>query len=62
MKQLKDKISYSTQLDMIQAQTQIELGKPSTKRTAYNFGKILIVDDEKFNCDIIDGFLMVLNF
>ena len=28
----------------------------------YNFGKILIVDDEKFNCDIIDGFLMVLNF
>jgi hypothetical protein len=23
-------------------------------------GKILIVDDEKFNCDIIDGFLMIL--
>ena len=32
------------------------------KKTAYNSGKILIVDDEKFNCDIIDGFLMVLNF
>ena len=25
-------------------------------------GKILIVDDEKFNCDIIFGFLMVLGF
>jgi CheY-like chemotaxis protein len=25
-------------------------------------GKILVVDDEKFNCDIIDGFLMVLGF
>ena len=25
-------------------------------------GKILIVDDEKFNCDIIDGFLMILGF
>ena len=24
-------------------------------------GKILIVDDEKFNCDIIDGFLMILD-
>ena len=24
-------------------------------------GKILIVDDERFNCDIIAGFLMVLN-
>ena len=24
--------------------------------------KILIVDDEKFNCDIIEGFLMILNF
>ena len=23
-------------------------------------GKILIVDDEKFNCDIIESFLMVL--
>jgi CheY-like chemotaxis protein len=23
-------------------------------------GKILIVDDERFNCDIIEGFLMVL--
>jgi hypothetical protein len=27
-----------------------------------NVGKILIVDDEKFNCDIIDGFLMILGF
>ena len=25
-------------------------------------GKILIVDDEKFNCDIIEGFLMILGF
>ena len=25
-----------------------------------NTKKILIVDDEKFNCDIIDGFLMIL--
>ena len=25
-------------------------------------GKILVVDDEKFNCDIIDGFLMILGF
>ena len=31
-------------------------------KTAYNTGKILIVDDEKFNCEIIDGFLMLLNF
>jgi hypothetical protein len=27
-----------------------------------NVGKILIVDDEKFNCDIIEGFLMILGF
>ena len=27
-----------------------------------NEGKILIVDDEKFNCDIIEGFLMILGF
>jgi len=27
-----------------------------------NGGKILIVDDDKFNCDIIDGFLMILGF
>ena len=25
-------------------------------------GKILIVDDERFNCDIIEGFLMILGF
>ena len=25
-------------------------------------GKILVVDDEKFNCDIIYGFLMILGF
>jgi CheY-like chemotaxis protein len=25
-------------------------------------GKILIVDDEKFNVDIIEGFLMILGF
>ena len=25
-----------------------------------NLGKILIVDDEKFNCDIILGFLLIL--
>jgi CheY-like chemotaxis protein len=31
-------------------------------KAAYNTGKILIVDDEKFNCEIIDGFLMLLNF
>ena len=24
--------------------------------------KILVVDDEKFNCDIIDGFLMILGY
>ena len=31
------------------------------KNMQYNSpGKILIVDDEKFNCDIIDGFLMIL--
>ena len=27
---------------------------------ASNKGKILIVDDEKFNCDIIYGFLMIM--
>jgi len=27
-----------------------------------NAGKILVVDDEKFNCDIIEGFLMILGF
>ena len=27
-----------------------------------NSGHILIVDDEKFNCDIIDGFLMILGY
>ena len=32
------------------------------KKAMYNSGKILIVDDEKFNCDIIDGFLMILGF
>lgn len=25
-------------------------------------GKILVVDDEKFNCDIIEGFLMILGY
>ena len=25
-------------------------------------GKILVVDDEKFNCEIIDGFFMILGF
>ena len=25
-----------------------------------NQGKILVVDDEKFNCDIVFGFLMIL--
>jgi len=29
-------------------------------KKSINSGKILIVDDEKFNCDIIFGFLMVL--
>tara|TARA_B110000285_G_C14782565_1_gene449250 strand:+ start:227 stop:364 length:138 start_codon:yes stop_codon:yes gene_type:complete len=32
------------------------------QRKATNVGKILIVDDEKFNCDIIEGFLMILGF
>jgi CheY-like chemotaxis protein len=27
-----------------------------------NVGKILVVDDEKFNCDIIEGFLMILGY
>ena len=25
-------------------------------------GKILVVDDENFNCEIIDGFFMILGF
>ena len=29
---------------------------------SYTAGKILVVDDEKFNCDIIEGFLMILGF
>ena len=36
---------------------KLEIPKP---KTDYNRGKVLIVDDEKFNCDIIDGFLMIL--
>ena len=33
-----------------------------SKEGITNSGKILIVDDERFNCDIIDGFLMILGF
>jgi hypothetical protein len=33
---------------------------PRNARANNTVGKILIVDDEKFNCDIIDGFLMIL--
>jgi len=36
------------------AKMKIQLGTSS--------GKILIVDDERFNCDIIYGFLMILGF
>ena len=32
------------------------------KQGISNSGKVLIVDDERFNCDIIDGFLMILGF
>ena len=32
---------------------------PWRKVKAYNQGKILVVDDEKFNCDIVYGFLMI---
>jgi hypothetical protein len=42
-------------------------GKMVTFTTSNNFrkprvGKILVVDDERFNCDIIEGFLMILGF
>ena len=33
-----------------------------SKQSIPGSGKILIVDDERFNCDIIDGFLMILGF
>lgn len=32
----------------------------SSSQAFKHHGKILIVDDEKFNCDIISGFLMIL--
>ena len=35
---------------------------PSAPTKLLNVGKIMVVDDEKFNCDIIDGFLMILGF
>ena len=34
----------------------------ASKKPMLGVGKILIVDDEKFNCDIIEGFLMILGF
>ena len=34
----------------------------SSKKSGLNQGSILVVDDEKFNCDIIEGFLMILGF
>jgi CheY-like chemotaxis protein len=34
----------------------------SKEKALLNVGKILIVDDEKFNYDIIEGFLMILEF
>ena len=34
----------------------------SNDRKVSDVGKILVVDDEKFNCDIIEGFLMILGF
>jgi len=39
-----------------------DINKSQSKKhtRSFNAGKILIVDDEKFNCEIIDGFLMVL--
>ena len=36
------------------------LRKASKLSSSLNRGTILICDDEKFNCDIIDGFLMIL--
>ena len=42
--------------------SQIEQ-KASTDCGSINMvSKILIVDDERFNCDIIESFLMVLGF
>ena len=35
--------------------------KEDTRKAKF-VGKILVVDDEKFNCDIIEGFLMILGF
>lgn len=34
----------------------------ASKKSILNQGSILVVDDEKFNCDIIEGFLMILGF
>ena len=39
---------------------QVGLFGLARKQIFNSAGKILIVDDEKFNCDIIDGFLMIL--
>ena len=33
---------------------------PSLQLDKKDLTKILVVDDEQFNCDIIEGFLMVL--
>jgi hypothetical protein len=33
-----------------------------SKRKSNDNAKILVVDDEKFNCDIVYGFLMILGF
>ena len=38
----------------------IQMVPDKTAVENFDAGKILIVDDEKFNCDIIDGLLMIL--
>jgi len=49
-------------LSTMNSNTSNTLPKQPNSLKVQKTSKILVVDDEKFNCEIIDGFLMILGF
>ena len=52
----------SSTFNQISKKESLGVSSKNTTNFRQNHGKILIVDDEKFNCDIIEGFLLILGF
>jgi len=52
----------SKKLTSMNSKSSNILRKQPSLLKVHKTGKILVVDDEKFNCEIIDGFLMILGF